>query len=93
MINATFKLLEMCVEHEVERVVAALSASIYGMAERFPTTEAHHPYDNRTLYGAVELFNEGLLRSFNDMYGLDYVVLRYFNVYDPHMDIHGAVDL
>jgi UDP-glucose 4-epimerase len=32
---------------------------------------------------------EGLLRSFNDMYGLPYVALRYFNVYGPRMDIHG----
>ena len=56
----------------------------------FPTTEAHHPYNNRTLYGAAKVFNEGLLRSFNDMYGLDYVALRYFNVYGPRMDIYGA---
>jgi UDP-glucose 4-epimerase len=89
MVNATFDLLEMCVEHGVEKVVAASSASIYGMAVQFPTTETHHPYDNRTLYGAGKLFNEGLLRSFNDMYGLDYVGLRYFNVYGPRMDIHG----
>ena len=34
-------------------------------------------------------FNEGLLRTFNDMYGLDYVAFRYFNVYGPRMDIHG----
>jgi len=32
---------------------------------------------------------EGLLRSFNDMYGLDYVAFRYFNVYGPRMDVHG----
>ena len=50
-------------------------------------TEQHHPYNNRTLYGAAKAFNEGLLRSFNDMYGLDYVALRYFNVYGPRMDI------
>lgn len=53
------------------------------MAEEFPTTEAHHPYNNRTIYGAAKTFNEGLLRSFHDMYGLDYVALRYFNVYIP----------
>src|SRR5207237_1071254 len=45
---------------------------------------------NRTLYGAAKVFNEGLLRSFHEMYGLDYVALRYFNVYGPRMDIHGA---
>ena len=61
-----------------------------GLAESFPTTEDHHPYNNRTIYGAAKAFNEGLLRSFNDMYGLDYVALRYFNVYGPRMDVYGA---
>jgi UDP-glucose 4-epimerase len=70
-------------------LVVASSASIYGMASEFPTSEAHPPYANRTLYGAAKAFNEGLLRAFNDMYGLDYVALRYFNVYGPRMDIHG----
>ncbi|MBT5946928.1 MAG: NAD-dependent epimerase/dehydratase family protein, partial [Nitrospinaceae bacterium] len=89
MVEATYDLLELCVAHKVGRVVAASSASVYGLAEVFPTDESHHPYDNRTLYGAAKMFNEGLLRSFNDMYGLDYVATRCFNVYGPNMDIHG----
>lgn len=90
MIDGTFNVLESAVRHRVGRVVAASSASIYGLAEEFPTTEAHHPYANDTLYGAAKVFNEGLLRSFHAMYGLDYVALRYFNVYGPRMDIHGV---
>jgi UDP-glucose 4-epimerase len=89
MVQSTFDLLELCVQHDVEKVIAASSASIYGMAEEFPTTERQNPYDNRTIYGAAKAFNEGLLRSFNDMYGLDYVAFRYFNVYGDRMDIHG----
>jgi len=89
MVRSTFDLLEMCVKHDVEKVVAASSASVYGLAEEFPTTERQNPYNNRTLYGAAKAFNEGLLRSFNDMYGLDYVAFRYFNVYGERMDIHG----
>jgi UDP-glucose 4-epimerase len=89
MVQATFDLLELCVQHDVEKVIAASSASVYGMAEEFPTTERQNPYDNRTLYGAAKAFNEGLLRTFNDMYGLDYVAFRYFNVYGDRMDIHG----
>ena len=89
MVDATFDLLELCVRHEVERLVAASSASIYGLADQFPTGESQHPYANRTLYGAAKAFNEGLLRSFNEMYGLPWVALRYFNVYGPRMDIHG----
>ncbi len=89
MVDATFALLRLCVELKERKVLMPSSASIYGMAEASPTTEAHHPYNNRTLYGAAKTFGEGLLRSFNDMYGLDYVALRYFNVYGPRMDLHG----
>jgi UDP-glucose 4-epimerase len=73
----------------VKKIVAASTASIYGMAEQFPTAEEHHPYNNRTWYGTSKVMLEGLLRSFNDMYGLPYVALRYFNVYGARMDIHG----
>ena len=62
----------------------------YGQADAFPTDEDHHPYNNDTIYGAAKVFNEGMLRSFHEMYGLDYVALRYFNVYGPRMDIHGV---
>jgi UDP-glucose 4-epimerase len=89
MANATFDILELCAKHGVEKLVVASSASVYGMADTFPTTESQNPYNNRTLYGAAKAFNEGLLRSFNEMYGLRYVALRYFNVYGPRMDIHG----
>jgi UDP-glucose 4-epimerase len=82
--------LEAAVKAGVKKVVAASTASVYGLAEEFPTGEHHHPYHNRTLYGAAKAFNEGLLRSFHEMYGLDYVALRYFNVYGPRMDISGA---
>jgi len=88
--NGTFNVLDACHRSGVRRVVASSSASVYGLADAFPTTESQHPYNNRTLYGALKVFNEGLLRSFHDMYGLDYVALRYFNVYGPRMDIHGA---
>ena len=90
LVDGTFNVLEAAVRLGVRKVIVASSASVYGLAESFPTTEAHHPYANRTIYGAAKVFNEGLLRSFNDMYGLDYVALRYYNVYGPRMDIYGA---
>src|ERR1700730_7893304 len=88
--DGTFNVLEAAINAKVKKVVAASSASVYGLAEEFPTTEKHHLYNNRTLYGAAKVFNEQLLRSFHEMYGLDYVALRYFNVYGPRMDIYGA---
>ncbi|MDE4552714.1 NAD-dependent epimerase/dehydratase family protein [Sinorhizobium meliloti] len=88
--GGTFDVLEAAIKANVSKVVAASSASVLGLAESFPTTEDHHPYNNRTIYGAAKVFNEGLLRSFTEMYGLNYVALRYFNVYGPRMDVHGV---
>ncbi|EJL50987.1 nucleoside-diphosphate-sugar epimerase [Rhizobium sp. CF122] len=88
--GGTFDVLEAAVQAGVSKVVAASSASVLGLADTFPTTEEHHPYNNRTIYGAAKAFNEGVLRSFAEMYGLRYVALRYFNVYGPRMDVYGA---
>ena len=90
MVDGTYNVIEAALNEGVRKIVAASSASVYGLAEQFPTDESHHPYANDTLYGAAKTFNEGLLRSFHAMQGLDYVALRYFNVYGPRMDIHGV---
>jgi UDP-glucose 4-epimerase len=89
LVDGTFNVVEAAAAAGVRRLVASSSASVYGLAGTFPTAEDHHPYANDTLYGAAKAFNEGLLRSFHAMTGLDYVALRYFNVYGPRMDIHG----
>jgi UDP-glucose 4-epimerase len=89
MCAGSFNVVSAAARAGVRKVLAASTASVYGLAEQFPTTEEHHPYNNRTWYGASKVMLEGLLRSFNDMHGLPYVALRYFNVYGPRMDIHG----
>ncbi len=89
LVDGTFNVLEAVIEHGVDKLVSASSASVYGMAEQFPTTERHHHHNNDTFYGAAKSFNEGMIRSFRAMNGLDYVALRYFNVYGPRMDVHG----
>jgi UDP-glucose 4-epimerase len=89
LVDGTYNVVEAAAEEGVRKLVAASSASIYGLAEEFPTNESHHPYANDTFYGAAKVFNEGLLRSFRAMSGLDYLALRYFNAYGPRMDIHG----
>lgn len=89
MCAGTYNVVEAAQAANVKKVVAASTASVYGLADEFPTTERHHPYNNRTWYGAAKVMLEGLLRSFNDMYGLPYVAFRYFNVYGPRMDTHG----
>ncbi|GGK71301.1 SDR family NAD(P)-dependent oxidoreductase [Ornithinimicrobium pekingense] len=89
LVDGTFNVVEAAAEHKVGKFVGASSASVYGLAETFPTGEYHHPYDNDTIYGAAKTFNEGLAHSFRAMQGLDYIMLRYFNVYGPRMDIYG----
>jgi UDP-glucose 4-epimerase len=89
MCDGTFNVVSAAHEAGVKKIVAASSASIYGMADSFPTREDHHPYNNTTWYGASKVMLEGLLRSFHAMHGLPYVALRYFNVYGPRMDLHG----
>ena len=89
MYDGTFNVLDACVRHKIKKVFFSSTASIYGQAEDFPTKEDHHPYNNRTLYGAAKMANELMLRSFNSMFDLQYNVSRYFNIYGPRMDTHG----
>ncbi len=89
MCDGSFNVVEAAHMADVKKMVAASSASIYGMADNFPTSEDDHPYHNRTWYGASKIMLEGLLRAYNEMCGLPYVALRYFNIYGPRMDMHG----
>jgi UDP-glucose 4-epimerase len=89
MCDGTFNVVEAAHAAGVKKVIGASSASVYGQAVSFPTSEDHHPYADQTLYGVSKVMLEGLLRSFHSMHGLPYVALRYFNVYGPRMDIHG----
>ena len=89
LVDGTFNVYEAAAEYRVDKIVTASSASVYGLAEQFPTGERHHHHNNDTFYGAAKSFNEGMIRSFRAMNDLDFVVLRYFNVYGPRMDVHG----
>lgn len=90
MINGTQNVIEACIKNGVHKLIAASSALIYGKADEFPTKESHSPYNNRTLYGALKASNELMYRAYKDMKGLNYVALRYFNIYGPRMDTKGA---
>lgn len=88
-IEGTFNVLEACVQNGVKRLVYSSSASVYGDAVEVPMTETH-PFDNRNFYGATKIAGEAMCRAFYDRYGLDYVGLRYMNVYGPHQDQTSA---
>jgi len=88
-IRGTFNVLEACVRNKVKKLIYSSSASVYGDALEIPMTE-DHPYNNRTFYGATKIAGEHMCRAYNERYGLDYVGLRYMNVYGARQDYHGA---
>jgi UDP-glucose 4-epimerase len=85
----TFNVIEACHDFGVKRVVYSSSASVYGDAVAIPMME-DHPFNNRTMYGATKIAGEQFFRSFYEMYGLDYVGMRYMNIYGPRMDDKGT---
>ena len=88
-IQGTFNVLEACVNNKVSRLAYSSSASVYGDASEVPMTE-NHPFNNRNFYGATKIACEAMCRAFYDRYNLDYVGLRYMNVYGPHQDQTAA---
>lgn len=88
-VRGTFNVMEACVKKGVKRLVYSSSASVYGDAVQEPMTE-DHPFNNKNFYGATKICGEAMLRAFHHRYGLNYVGLRYMNVYGPRQDYHGA---
>jgi UDP-glucose 4-epimerase len=88
-VRGTFNVMEACVAKGVKRLISSSSASVYGDAVHEPMDE-DHPYNNKNFYGATKIAGEAMLRAFHHRYGLDYVGLRYMNVYGPRQDYHGA---
>lgn len=83
--EGTFNVLEACVNNNIKKLVYSSSASVYGDAVEVPMTESH-PFNNRNFYGATKIAGEAMCRAYFDRYGLNYVGLRYMNVYGPHQD-------
>jgi UDP-glucose 4-epimerase len=88
-VRGTFNVMEACIAKGVKRLVYSSSASVYGDAVREPMDE-DHPFNNQNFYGATKICGEAMLRAFHHRYGLDFVGLRYMNVYGPRQDYHGA---
>ena len=80
-IVGTFNVLEAAERAGVKKVVFSSASSVYG--DTHETMDEAHPLDARTMYGASKIAGEYLVRAFNDRTGLDYVTLRYMNVYGP----------
>jgi UDP-glucose 4-epimerase len=88
LVDGTFNVTLACIEKNVKKLIHASSAIVYGEPRRLPLDEDHPTHDT-TLYGICKVANENLLRSFRKQYGLDYIALRYFNIYGPGMNLFG----
>lgn len=88
-IRGTFNVIEAAIANKVKRVVYSSSASVYGNAVELPITE-EHIYNNETFYGATKIAGEHMFKSLGARYGLNWVGLRYMNVYGPRQDYKGA---
>lgn len=88
-VRGTFNVMEACVAKGVKRLVWSSSASVYGDAVEEPMTE-NHPFNNQNFYGATKIAGEAMMRAYHHRYGLNFVGLRYMNVYGPRQDYHGA---
>ena len=88
-VRGTFNVLEACIKKNVKRLVYSSSASVYGDAVEEPMTE-DHPFNNKNFYGATKICGEAMARALHHRYGLNYVGLRYMNVYGPRADYQGA---
>jgi UDP-glucose 4-epimerase len=89
LVDGTYNVFEACVKNSIRKLIFASSASVYGEHSYLPMDEGH-PFNNCSNYGAGKIFNENLAKSFRYIFGLNYIGLRYFNVYGPRMDAFGA---
>ena len=88
-VRGTFNVIMAAIKNKVKRVVYSSSASVYGDAVKIPMVE-DHPYNNYTFYGASKIAGEHFFKSLGRRYGLNWVGLRYMNVYGPRQDYKGA---
>lgn len=88
-VQGFFNVLDACIQNKVSRLVFSSSASVYGDAEYEPMDEKH-PFNNTNFYGATKIAGEAMARAYHHRYGLNYVGLRYMNVYGPRQDYNGA---
>lgn len=84
-VNSTIKLLKSAVENDVKKIVFSSSSSVYGENRNMPLKETEMPMPTSP-YAASKASCELYLKTFHESYGLDYTVLRYFNVFGPRQD-------
>lgn len=84
----SINLLENCKKAGVENFIFASSSAVYGRADVFPTPEAF-AQNPESPYGAAKIGVEKYLHYYHKSCQLNYVVLRYANIYGPRQDSEG----
>lgn len=82
-IGGTLNVLDAAREHDVEKVLFSSASSLVGEVETVPVPE-DHPASPQSPYGVAKHAVEEYLEVYNDLYELDYLVFRFFNVYGPY---------
>jgi UDP-glucose 4-epimerase len=88
-VDGSFNVFEAAHQAGVKKVVFSSASSVYG--DTLEVMDEQHPLMARTIYGASKIAGEALLRALASTFKLDYVTLRYMNVYGPFMGF-GLVD-
>lgn len=88
-VKGTFNVMQACIENKVKKLIYSSSASVYGDALYEPIDEKH-PFNNKNFYGATKIASEAMLRSYHYRYKLNFIGLRYMNVYGTRQDYKGA---
>lgn len=74
---------ELCVDLKVKRVFFSSSSEVYGEPVDFPQHEENSPLNAKLPYAQVKAIGESFLESYQQIYGLDYTIFRFFNTYGP----------
>ena len=91
-VSGTLRILKLAHNLGIKRFIYSASSSCYGNATKFPTPE-EHPTNPLSPYGLQKYVGEQYCKMFSEVYGLDTVSLRYFNVYGERMSLEGAYKL
>lgn len=87
-ILAAINLLENCRKYDVEKIIYASTAAVYGDPDYLPVDEKH-PIKAVSAYGISKYTPEHYIKMYSKLYGLKYTIFRYANVYGPRQDPKG----
>lgn len=83
--DATIKLINACKNNNVKKIIFSSSSSVYGDNTNIPLKESEYPLP-KSPYAASKASGELFLKTYYEAYGLNYISLRYFNVFGPKQD-------